>query len=92
MSRAPQWNAQLIQHYYSPFGTTQLEKKVKNFNLSGPQGPRIYNYNLNQFLKEDPILRSNGPLDVFRIDYFVMKRKSDENSKIEIDSEINMCT
>ena len=33
MSRAPQWNAQLIQHYYSPFGTTQLEKTVKILNL-----------------------------------------------------------
>ena len=57
MSRAPQWNAQLIQHYYSPFGTTQLEKKVKNFNLSGPQGPRIYRTppSLNRYIPSEKI-------------------------------------
>ena len=29
MSRASQWNALLIQHYFSPFGTTQLKKTAK---------------------------------------------------------------
>ena len=30
-------------------------KKVKNFNLSGPQGTRIYNYNLDQFFYSECI-------------------------------------
>ena len=35
MSRASQRKALLLQHYYSPFRTTQLEKTTKNLNL-GP--------------------------------------------------------
>ena len=35
-SRASQRNALLIQHCYSPFGTTQYEKTVKN----KPHGPK----------------------------------------------------
>ena len=50
MSRASQRNALLIQHCYSPFGTTQFEKTVKNrqkgpvwaskYPFGGPGGPQ----------------------------------------------------
>ena len=50
MSRASQRNSLLIQHCYSPFGTTQFEKTVKNrqkgpiwaskYPFGGPGGPQ----------------------------------------------------
>ena len=46
MSRASQRNAWLIQHCYSPYGTTQLQKTGKRVRLApkgplwGPKGPR----------------------------------------------------
>ena len=38
MSRASKWNALLIQHHFSPFGTTQLEKAVKKVKIGSLKG------------------------------------------------------
>ena len=39
MSRASQRNAWLIQHCFSPYGTTQLEKTGKKGFVWAPKGP-----------------------------------------------------